>query len=502
MTTFPWTQAIDKKVKSSDDKDLGKIQSVSRDFIETKEGKVSANHYFIPKYFVEGYDDDGNIIISLDKDDAGDRFKGDSPKDAELAGTDYLERKRAISALYPDFEANIPPFHSATEADTGTLTETTVSSPAEADRAKVLPWERIVDKKVKAQDGDEVGKVKSISPDFIEVEEGTVNKKRFFIPKYYIEGFDGDNVHLASPLSKSDIEERYERETPPTESEIRTPDYLERVHAVESRYPQFVHGVPWMAEEPETEIPVDYSGSTYNIPWDKLIHQHVRSSDNVEVGYVERIGDEFIVAREGTSGSGHIYYVPKTYIRDYDGSQLWIDAPSDLVRAKFEMEEAPSREEMRELAHDAPRLRREELSSSGRKAEASTVNRGPAVMWTELKGKNVKTSEGVELGEVKDISQNYIRVEKGTIKKSNKFWLPKFLFDVYDGKNAWLVTSDEQTRQYLKGEEPAASSDYAGEFERFRTGRPSFGRDPAEGIAYRSEGEEKVRGYKNIRELD
>ncbi|MGA8080344.1 MAG: hypothetical protein WB988_00645 [Candidatus Nitrosopolaris sp.] len=32
-----WDKAIDKKVKSSDDKDLGKIQSVTRDYIQTKE---------------------------------------------------------------------------------------------------------------------------------------------------------------------------------------------------------------------------------------------------------------------------------------------------------------------------------------------------------------------------------------------------------------------------------------------------------------------------------
>ena len=33
-----WDKAIDRKVKSSDDKDLGKIQSITRDYIQTKEG--------------------------------------------------------------------------------------------------------------------------------------------------------------------------------------------------------------------------------------------------------------------------------------------------------------------------------------------------------------------------------------------------------------------------------------------------------------------------------
>jgi hypothetical protein len=112
-----------------------------------------------------------------------------------------------------------------------------------------------------------------------------------------------------------------------------------------------------MAKEPSTEIPVDYSGTTYSIPWDELIHKHVRTTDNVEVGYVERIGNEFIVVREGVADV-HVYYVPKAYIRDYDGAQLWIDAPSALVRSKFEKEHEPSLEELRALALESPRLRR------------------------------------------------------------------------------------------------------------------------------------------------
>ena len=53
---------------------------------------------------------------------------------------------------------------------------------------------------------------------------------------------------------------------------------------MEANYPQFVHGVPWMAKEPSTEISVDYSGTTYNIAWHQLIHKHVRTTDNVEAG--------------------------------------------------------------------------------------------------------------------------------------------------------------------------------------------------------------------------
>jgi hypothetical protein len=53
-----WDKAIDKKVKSSDNKDLGKIQSITKDYIQTKEGSISKNYYYIPKYHIQGYDGD------------------------------------------------------------------------------------------------------------------------------------------------------------------------------------------------------------------------------------------------------------------------------------------------------------------------------------------------------------------------------------------------------------------------------------------------------------
>ena len=63
-----WDKAIDKKVKSSDDKDLGKIQSVTRDYTQTKEGTVDKKYYYIPKYYLQGYDGD-HLWVSLTKDD-------------------------------------------------------------------------------------------------------------------------------------------------------------------------------------------------------------------------------------------------------------------------------------------------------------------------------------------------------------------------------------------------------------------------------------------------
>lgn len=347
-----WDKAIDKKVKSSDDKDLGKVQAITREYVQTKEGMVSKNYYFIPRYYITGYDG-SNIWVSLTKDQVKARFESESEPDITQWNNspEYEQQRTTMSSRYPDFETSIPRYMPSATAATTTASAEGVP----------LSWDKIIGKEVRSSDKKDLGKVESISTDYIEVKEGVVSKKHYFVPKYYIQGYDGDKLYASLP--KDELRQRYERDSPPSPEEFQQAEYQERKRTVESRYPQFLHGVPWMAREPDTEIPVDYSGTTYDIPWDEIIHKHVRTTDNVEVGYVERVGNEFLVVREGVADV-HTYYVPKAYIRDFDGAQLWIDAPSTLVRAKFEKDSEPSSEELRTLANEAPRLRRTTTASS------------------------------------------------------------------------------------------------------------------------------------------
>jgi hypothetical protein len=53
---------------------------------------------------------------------------------------------------------------------------------------------------------------------------------------------------------------------------------------------------------------------------------------------------------------------------------------------------------------------------------------GPTTLWKTIKARDVKTNDGKDLGEIKDISDNYIRVEKRTIHKES-FWIPKYIAD-------------------------------------------------------------------------
>ncbi len=123
---------------------------------------------------------------------------------------------------------------------------------------------------------------------------------------------------------------------------------------------------------------------------------------------------------------------------------------------------------------------------------------GPSTLWKTLKGKDVKTSDGQDLGEIKEVSENYLLLEKGKVHKE-KFWIPKYVADPFDGKTLWLLTGKDEIRgKYQYGKEPPPGEMYAKDFESFK-GTPygqkaNYGADFDENIRV-------VENYKNIRDL-
>ena len=69
--------------------------------------------------------------------------------------------------------------------------------------------------------------------------------------------------------------------------------------------------------------------------------------------FVDRLGNEFIVGREGVANV-NLYYIPKQYITKYEGSSFWIDVTSRLVSPKFEREDEPTQEEIEMLLNEVP----------------------------------------------------------------------------------------------------------------------------------------------------
>lgn len=322
-----WDKAKGKNAKSIDNKKMGEIKEVSQDYIQIKKGIVDKDYFFIPKYFVEGYDGD-DIILSLTDDEIKTKFSNKSnPSDDMLDDVNYKERKEVLKKKYPNFQNDIPRYSVVgTRNDQDSILN---------EEAAKLSWEKVLDKEVKSSDKKEIGKIKSVGPHFVEVEDGVISKKHYFIPKKYIHQYDGNTIY--SSLEKEEISQKYQRDSPPLESELQE---IERGEEYEL--------IPFMAQEPGLEIKTERMDEELKIPWEEIIHKHVRTTDNIDIGDVDKVGNEFIVVREGFANV-HLYYIPKKYIIKYDGSSLWLNLSSTLASAKFERKNEPSEEEMENL---------------------------------------------------------------------------------------------------------------------------------------------------------
>jgi hypothetical protein len=347
IDVISWDTVIDKKVKSSDDQDLGKVHTITKDFVQTKEGLVSKKYYFIPKYYVQGYDGE-HVWISLTKNEIKTKFERDNaPNDLkDFLPQDYDEKRSATIRDFPEFENQVPSFSPVNKGQAG--------STIQKDKL-VMPWEDVMGKKVKSIDEHEIGEIKSVFSSFIEVEEGLLRKDRYYIPKYYVEGYDNEE-HVVTSLTKENIKEKYQRNGPPLESELDTQEYLQRKQAQDEKHPQvFVNGIPFMAKEPGVQLESKKTGQTLNIPWEEVIFKRVKTSDEVDIGDIETVANEYIVVREGV-GKIRRYYIPKAHINNYDGSALYVAVPAGLVSSKFERESPPTPEEVKMLSEDRPNV--------------------------------------------------------------------------------------------------------------------------------------------------
>ena len=199
-----------------------------------------------------------------------------------------------------------------------------------------LSWDKVIDKEVKSSDNEEIGKIKSLGQYFVEIEDGVISKKHYFIPKKYLHQYNDDDL-LHSSLTKDEIKQKYQRDSPPLESELE-----------ETEKGKDYELIPLMAKEPGLEIKTPSMEEELKVPWEEIIHKHVRTTDNIDIGDVDRVGNQFIVVREGVANI-HMYYIPKKYIIKYDGSSLWLNLSSILASSKFERKNEPSEDEMENL---------------------------------------------------------------------------------------------------------------------------------------------------------
>jgi hypothetical protein len=119
---------------------------------------------------------------------------------------------------------------------------------------------------------------------------------------------------------------------------------------------------------------------------------------------------------------------------------------------------------------------------------------GPTVLWIEIKDKKVKSKDGKTLGQIKRISDNHFKIQKGSVRKKS-FWIPKNEADAYDGKSLWLSSNEEEIHdKFLYGEEPPENDQTGSPIDRVRLIKERM-------VGMPTEPADSSKPYKNIRDL-
>lgn len=75
-------------------------------------------------------------------------------------------------------------------------------------------------------------------------------------------------------------------------------------------------------------------------------------------------------------------------------------------------------------------------------------------VWGDLQGVEVRgVTEQVDLGRVQQVGKNYVLTEKGSVSKE-KFYIPKYLVEGYDGRRLWFRVTEGQKVGFLRDQPP------------------------------------------------
>jgi uncharacterized protein (TIGR02271 family) len=85
-----------------------------------------------------------------------------------------------------------------------------------------------------------------------------------------------------------------------------------------------------------------------------------------------------------------------------------------------------------------------------------------AIDWSDVIKKEARGTNDEDLGEVQEVGQDYVLVQKGMINK-DKFYIPKDMVESYDGDVIRFSISEEDAKSRFLGDSPPTSSSSANE---------------------------------------
>jgi uncharacterized protein (TIGR02271 family) len=137
-----------------------------------------------------------------------------------------------------------------------------------------VAWNDTIKKEARGTDDSDFGEVQEVGQNYVVTQKGLVDKERFYIPKYMVQGYDGDTLWFNATETEID---QFRRESPPQYDEYTRFKREDMPADIETRIPligekldvtkRVKTGEVTIAKEPVTET------KTVEVP---VTHEEVR----------------------------------------------------------------------------------------------------------------------------------------------------------------------------------------------------------------------------------
>ena len=64
------------------------------------------------------------------------------------------------------------------------------------EEARNINWNEVIKKEARGKNDEDLGEVQEIGDAYILAQKGLISKEKFYIPKYLVEGYDGEKLYF------------------------------------------------------------------------------------------------------------------------------------------------------------------------------------------------------------------------------------------------------------------------------------------------------------------
>jgi uncharacterized protein (TIGR02271 family) len=103
-----------------------------------------------------------------------------------------------------------------------------------------INWDEIIKKEARGKNDEDLGEVQEIGDEYVLTQKGMVSKEKFYIPKYLVEGYDGDKLYFK--VTEEEAKNSFVRDSAPASKEYSKyktsdapPDVETRIPVIEER---------------------------------------------------------------------------------------------------------------------------------------------------------------------------------------------------------------------------------------------------------------------------